>query len=77
MEREKEEKETYNNRNYRILRKIIMNDKKMDFKQIKEEEIKIALQLCYPKKVIKKLEAAETESELYRIMVSARQNLED
>lgn len=42
------------------------------FKQIKKDRIQMARDLCYGPKVILKLELAETEEELTRIMRDAR-----
>lgn len=43
-----------------------------NFKVIKKDRIKMARDLCYGPKVIQKLEAAENENELTRIMRAAR-----
>ena len=42
------------------------------FNQIKKDRIKMARDLCYGPKVISKLELAENEEELTRIMRDAR-----
>ena len=43
-----------------------------NFNKSKKSTIKIATQLCYPQTVINKLETAQTENELTRIMITAR-----
>lgn len=43
-----------------------------NFKQVKKDRIKMARDLCYGPKIIQKLEAAENEAELTRIMRDAR-----
>lgn len=45
------------------------------FRNIKNEIIRIAEQLCYGKDVTTKLEYAETESQLMRIMYDARHGI--
>ncbi len=45
------------------------------FRSVKNEIIRIAEQLCYGRDVIKKLEYAETESQLMRIMYDARHDV--
>lgn len=47
------------------------------FKSIKKDRIKMARDLCYGPKVIQKLEAAENENELTKIMREARKEKMD
>lgn len=44
-------------------------------KRLRREYRKIAIELYYPKDILRKIENAQTENELDRIMKSARNNL--
>ena len=43
----------------------------------KRHAIMVAKDLCYPKTVISRLQSAQTESEIARIMITARKELPD
>ena len=47
--------------------------KKKQFENFKNDEIRIAKELCYPYSVMTKIENATSESEVIRIMKTARE----
>ena len=49
------------------------DEEKKQFKKFKKEEIRIAKDLCYPKSVRIKIANATSESEVIRIMKTARE----